>query len=299
MHPEVIKCKTRSSDFSKLLLFFRFRRVGSDSMTSLSQSMISRYIEKYSALISERLGPKYIKFPQTEREIAAMKMKFEAAYDIPGIIGVVDGSHIALAGVPKDIEIPFINRKQIHTLNVQLICGPDLYILNVNARYPGSTHDSFIFRSSRVYTFLQDYYQTHNNEWTWLLGDSAYALTPWMMVIYTGNITDEEKYFNKRHQKVRNVIERCIGVLKCRFRCLLAERRLRYHPTKAAAIVNACATLHNFLIFHKYNINRDINVNEFENVAGDEERGDPINVNRQLGVSMRNELKDYLLLQRV
>lgn len=149
---------------------FYFRRVGSDIMTSLSQSMISRYIDKYTALISDKLGPKYVKFPQTEDEITTMKMKFEAAYGCPGIIGVADGTHVVLSGVPKDIEIPFINRKQDHTLNVQLICGPDLYITNVNARYPGSTHDSFIFRSSRVYTFLQDYFEAHNDEWTYLLG---------------------------------------------------------------------------------------------------------------------------------
>jgi len=42
------------------------------------------------------------------------------------------------------------------------------------------------------------------------------------------------------------VIERCIGVLKERWRCLKCDRTLHYRPEKAGKIVNACAVLHNF-----------------------------------------------------
>lgn len=41
------------------------------------------------------------------------------------------------------------------------------------------------------------------------------------------------KHFNKKHAKARNVVEMTIGVLKCRFRCILGERKHRYHPSKA------------------------------------------------------------------
>lgn len=130
-------------------------------------------------------------------------------------------------------------------------------------------------------------------------GDSAYGLAPWMMVLYMGNnLTDEETYFNKRHQTVRNVVERCIGVLKMRFRCLLGERQLRYHPTKASNIINACATLHNYLLCHKYNVELIENVHEFEDVAHRNEVVEPIAFQRNVAIALRNELKDLLLLQR-
>lgn len=53
------------------------------------------------------------------------------------------------------------------------------------------------------------------------------------------------EYYTNQHCRVRNTVERCIGVLKSRWRCLLAHRVLHYDPVKAAKIVNACVVLHN------------------------------------------------------
>jgi hypothetical protein len=60
-----------------------------------------------------------------------------------------------------------------------------------------------------------------------------------------------QELFNNKHASVRNVIERCNGVLKARFRCLLGERRMRYQPDKAAEIINVCCALHNMCIKNK------------------------------------------------
>lgn len=40
-------------------------------------------------------------------------------------------------------------------------------------------------------------------------------------------------------------MERTIGLLKARWRCLLGHRVLHYDPAMAAKIVNACVCLHN------------------------------------------------------
>lgn len=46
----------------------------------------------------------------------------------------------------------------------------------------------------------------------------------------------------------RALIERCNGLLKMRFRCLLKHRVLHYTPQMACKITNACAVLHNMCI---------------------------------------------------
>lgn len=44
-------------------------------------------------------------------------------------------------------------------------------ILNVNARYPGSTHDSYIWKNSYIFILLEEQYERgHLNE-SWLLGN--------------------------------------------------------------------------------------------------------------------------------
>lgn len=57
-----------------------------------------------------------------------------------------------------------------------------------------------------------------------------------------------EEHYTKQHCKARNAVERCIGVLKARFRCLLKDRALHYDPKRAAEIVKACCVLHNMCI---------------------------------------------------
>lgn len=59
--------------------------------------------------------------------------------------------------------------------------------------------------------------------------------------------TNADKHYNKMHAKTRSKVERCIGVLKNRFRCLLGERKLLYSHEKASKIIVSCVVLHNFM----------------------------------------------------
>lgn len=86
----------------------------------------------------------------------------------------------------------------------------------------------------------------HNS---WLIGDSGYPLQPWLMTLFNNpQPNTPESRYNDSHLQTRNCIERCNGVLKSRFRCLLRERVLRYSPEKVGKLVNACAILHNICI---------------------------------------------------
>lgn len=54
-----------------------------------------------------------------------------------------------------------------------------------------------------------------------------------------------EAHYTALHVQARNTVERTIGLLKARFRCLLVHRVLHYAPEVAGTIVNACVVLHN------------------------------------------------------
>jgi len=66
---------------------------------------------------------------------------------------------------------------------------------------------------------------------THFLGDSAYPLLPFLLKPFI-NVpagTPEAKY-TEHIVKARSVVERCIGILKGRWRCLRKERTLHYQP---------------------------------------------------------------------
>lgn len=107
------------------------------------------------------------------------------------------------------------------------------------------------------------------------------------------NLTNEERDFNRRICSIRSLIERVIGLLKMRFRCLLGERQLHYNQTKVGQIVYACATLHNFLISKRFDIMHGIDFNQFNGGAINivNNINNLNNANHQLnGIDRRKEL---------
>lgn len=87
------------------------------------------------------------------------------------------------------------------------------------------------------------------------LGDSGYALRTYMLtpILNPEPAPDTpEARYNERQISTRSIVERCNGLLKMRFRCLLKHRVLHYKPNVASKIINACAVLHNMCI--SYNV---------------------------------------------
>ncbi|XP_067207117.1 putative nuclease HARBI1 [Linepithema humile] len=222
------------------------KAVGVDSRLSIAQPTVSVILQEITSAINNYLLRQWIRFPTTLQEIQQIVQRNYNNTTIPGLIGFVDGTNIAIK-VPVDHEGLYVNRKGYHAQHVQIICDTDMYILNILARYPGSTHDSFVWRNSYVRHLLQ--MQHANNNHCWLFGDSGYPLEPWLLTPYPEVQPGTQKeYFNQRHSTMRNTVERCIGVMKKRFRCLLRYRTLEYTPQKAGQIINACTVLHNMCI---------------------------------------------------
>ncbi|XP_050066119.1 putative nuclease HARBI1 [Aphis gossypii] len=234
--------------------------VGNSRYTLLSQASVSCCIkEVVTALNNPTIFNSWVKFPNSIRELTAVRHEFYRKTGFPGVIGCLDCTHVAVVPPSKNLnlnenrypEYMYVNRKNYHSINVQLICDVNLKIFNVNALFPGSTHDVHIWNNSKVSNTLQELHSRNFNNF-FLLGDSGYPLRPWLLTPITHPITAAEELYNKKQMSTRSIIERCNGVLKMRFRCLLKDRVLHYKPEKASQIINACVVLHNMCI--EYNV---------------------------------------------
>lgn len=148
-----------------------------------------------------------------------------------------------------------MNRKGWLSLNVQIISDANNLIRNVNARFPGSIHDSFIWRNSKVLRHLERRYNSGVYD-EYLFGDSGYPLQPWLMTPISDPSDEIEEHFNQVHKSIRSGVERSIGLYKGTFRCMSGERKFRYEPHKVTRMVNACAVLHNILVANNVPFNR-------------------------------------------
>ena len=234
----------------------------------ISDRAASRAIHSVSEIICEKIDT-FISWPDDD-EIRLSKRKFyETTHGMSQILGAIDGTHVPLiAPCAPSNEMAFVNRKGYHSINTQILCSHDLKIFDIDARWPGSSHDSFILRNSTVA-------QKFENEMsdTWILGDSGYPLTRWLLIPVRNPTTRAEERFNSVHMHARSCVERCNGVLKMRWRCL--TKPVMFRPERAARIIVACGALHNFALKHRmpfpeesndpYQFNDNFNTYEFEN----------------------------------
>lgn len=222
---------------------------GKNIFCGISQPSVSRCIREVSVALNEdNIINQWINFPHNLNELQELRARFFRKHNFPGVVGCVDCTHIAIVA-PNEDEHIFVNRKNYHSLNVQLICDENLKIMNVVERFPGSTHDAHIWRQSNMSQLMEAIYHRNNENLFFLLGDSGYPLRPWLLTPLRDTIpgTPEDR-FNTALKSVRSIIERCNGVLKNRFRCLLKHRVLHYSPEMAAKIIKACCVLHNMCV---------------------------------------------------
>ncbi|XP_044750692.1 putative nuclease HARBI1 isoform X2 [Coccinella septempunctata] len=222
--------------------------VGSNTWLSASQPSVSRAVNEICSTIAEYLLPTWVQFPTTEESIRLVKQGFFLKYGFRGVLGAVDGTHVEILAPPEnDINHPpyvYINRKGKHSINVMLISDVDCRILAVNARFPGSVHDSAVWQMSSIRNHLQLQHEAgHTN--MLLIGDSDYPLEPWLFTPIAIPRNIQEEIFNRKLSSLRNTIERTNGILKGRFRCISRLRTVMYHPTQAAKIIYSCCVLHN------------------------------------------------------
>ena len=96
------------------------------------------------------------------------------------------------------------------------------------------------------------------------------------------------------HKQMKALVERTIGLLKARFRCLLGENKLRYDHLSSGHIIYSCAVLHNLLISNGYPVD-DIDP-IFEEPVVNFDDYDVVEANElQIGQQRRDALAQYFV----
>ncbi|XP_072062003.1 protein ALP1-like [Arachis hypogaea] len=127
-------------------------------------------------------------------------------------IGTIDRTHSRVK-VPR-VDAPRFHRRKDHpTQNILAAYGFDMKFTYVLSGWEGTTSDSRILKDA-----LRTFY----------LGDAGFMLKFGILTLYRGvryhlkeysvrEPQNSKELFNHRHSSLRNIIERCFGVLEKRF----------------------------------------------------------------------------------
>ncbi|KAI8119473.1 putative nuclease HARBI1 [Lucilia cuprina] len=272
---------------------------------SIGRSTMCKVLWNVANILESHICQAWINMEMDDDEINASKTYFNEKYGIQGVIGCVDGTHVRMRK-PETDESLYYNRKGYFSINVMIVsqmfslkiqfyicfiikvCDYKMRILAVDGCRPGSCHDAFIWNLSDARNFFEE-----NNHNGWLLADSAYMLQSFVMTPYRNpQFGSVEHLYNQRHSSARNIVERTIGNLKSRFRCL-QNAMLPYSPAKVVKIVNICCALHN--ICKSYRVDFDESpIVENEDVENSDEEHEEINSNNEAAI-IRNNIAQSLI----
>ena len=262
----------------KVLIALKFYATGNSfrqiaETIGVTKSSVSRSIRQVSAALCSH-SKEFIKFPTDIEEILNIKNNFFEIAHFPEVIGAIDGTHIPILK-PSTNDYIYINRKGYASLNCQIVVDSNLVIRNLVCKYPGSSHDAYILRSSQLFAYCES-----KQDSSILLGDSGYPLQNWLFTPFLNPRSEAEESYNYAHIRTRNTVERAIGVWKSRFRCISSiGGPLRFPPPTCAQIILATAILHNIArninqIPNPPQVFNDQPDEQFENEADENENDD-------------------------
>ena len=183
----------------KVIVTLRYLATGKMQQCSsdefgVSQSSVSKTItETLMALSAPEIVERFIKFPLDAAEIRQNQAQFYQIARFPGVVGVIDCTHVRIIA-PKDNEVDYVNRKNFHSLNIQLVFDANYKILSIVSKWPGSVHDSRILNESG----LRQLFETHQVQANChLLGDSGYGCKRWLLTPFLRPQLDHERNYNR------------------------------------------------------------------------------------------------------
>ena len=131
-------------------------------------------------------------------EKATIKSQFYELTHLPGVLGLVDGTHIRIQKPSKD-EADYVNRHFCHSINVQAICLPNGRFSDVLSRFPGSVHDSRIWKFSQVGMYVENNFLVREH----ILRDRGYMLRECLLTPYLQPASIAQENYNYGHKKTR------------------------------------------------------------------------------------------------
>ena len=140
----------------------------------------------------------YIIFPQDDQSQRDIKMDFYQIAEMPNVLGALDGTLIPIQG-PTVNEPVYICRKGFHAINVQGICDAKMLFTNVVVKWPGRTHDAFIWNECEI----NRKFEANEIGGGYLLGDSGYPLRPWLLTPILHPRNRGEERYNRAQRATR------------------------------------------------------------------------------------------------
>lgn len=195
-----------------------------------------------------------LKVPATKKQWEAIAQDFYNQWQIPNVIGAMDGKHIVFRP-PKSAGSHYYNYKGTHSIVLLALVDANYSFIYINVGTNGRVSNGGVYDDCDFSIALNQTTLNIPDDKPLpgmlipvphvILADAAFPLQRHMKPYHIRNMTAEQRIFNSRLSRGRRVVENAFGILANRFRVLLQPINLS--RDKVVLITQACCALHNFL----------------------------------------------------
>ena len=218
------------------------------SLFGVGKTSVWRCFHEFVAAVNDVLLPIHIKLPSSS-ELKQISDDYEWRYCFPMAIGSIDGTHIPVRA-PLEQAADYYNYKGWHSTLTLAICDSKYRVYWLKSGLPGRSNDSGAFQDTLFHEMINTNFLPNETKLIegihipyYLLGDSAFRLSSWLIKPYPASDDDDKTYFNSKHTLARRTIECTFGRCKGRWRRLLYC--LHLDIANVPSVVNAAFVLNN------------------------------------------------------
>lgn len=183
-----------------------------------------------------------------------MASDFHEEWNLPNVIGAVDGKHINIQ-CPRYGGPDYFNYKGFHSTNLMAVCDAKYRLLFIDIGSYGRDNDAAVFGQTKLFQ-LMDSSQANLTEPSnvegysfsyVLVGDESFPLQTWLMKPFSGaNLNLRQLTCNYRLSRSRRTIENGFGILSSCWR--IFARPINANLDLIDLIVQACSCLHDYFL---------------------------------------------------
>ena len=195
--------------------------------------------------------------PSTAEAWGQIAAGYEKRWNLPNVLGSVDGKHIRIKCPPKSGSL-YYNYKGYYSIVLLGVVDADYKFVYADVGAEGRASDSQIWRDSAFFRDCTaptnplnipppaDIVGMEGEMEHFFVGDDAFALDRRLMKPFPSrNLTERQRIYNYRLSRCRRTVENAFGILASRFR--LFRREVDMSPDGVKLTVMASVVLHNYL----------------------------------------------------
>lgn len=221
-------------------------------------STVSQVTWRFVEAIEEK-GLQHLRWPSTEKQLTAIKSKFEKIQGLPNCCGAIDTTHIVMLLSTSELTGDvWLDRKENHSMLLQAIVDPDLRFLDIVTGLPGKMSENSVLQSSNFFRLCEKGERLNGNKakipaeeaelQEYIVGDAGFPSLPWLLTPHRESELSESKLdFNRRISATRVVAQRALARLKDVWK-MIQGVMWRPDKHKLPRFILVCCILHNIVI---------------------------------------------------